>query len=98
MEDYSTTIKKVIKKYSNIEMNNYDINLLDEETGLDEIVMLYIVDELDKMYDGIVSQIIAESDYHVLTINNMTESITERLRHEHPKEMSKGEKGNENIK
>ena len=64
-----------IKKITDINMLNKDLNLFSHSCNISPIELIYIKDYIEKKINKDISKIFISYDYNVLTVNNLADAI-----------------------
>lgn len=79
LEIIKDNIHEIILKYTGKSVDNFDRHLLCEEYNFRLADFLYILRDLDAMYQCSIYDMFAQNDYSILTINNLANLIYERI-------------------
>ena len=79
LEIIKENIHEIILKYTSKSVDNFDRHLLCEEYNFWLADFLYILRDLDAMYQCSIYDMFAQNDYSILTINNLANLIYERI-------------------
>lgn len=74
-------IHDIIYQILNVDINDYDENLLSEHWNIDLVDWLYVFAELEKKYSDAVYDLFAENTYKIFTINNLAREIENIISH-----------------
>ena len=79
LEIIKDNIHEIILKYTGKSVDNFDRHLLCDEYNFRLADFLYILRDLDAMYQCSIYDMFAQNDYSILTINNFANLIYERI-------------------
>ncbi len=79
LEIIKDNIHEIILKYTGKSVDNFDRHLLCDEYNFRLADFLYILRDLDAMYQCSIYDMFAQNDYSILTINNLANLIYERI-------------------
>lgn len=79
LEKIKENIHEIILKYTGKSVDNFDRHLLCDEYKFRLADFLYILRDLDAMYQCSLYELFAQNDYSILTINNLANLIYERI-------------------
>ena len=79
LEIIKDNIHEIILKYTGKSVDNFDRHLLCDEYNFRLADFLYILPDLDAMYQCSIYDMFAQNDYSILTINNLANLIYERI-------------------
>ena len=79
LEIIKVNIHEIILKYTGKSVDNFDRHLLCDEYNFRLADFLYILRDLDAMYQCSIYDMFAQNDYSILTINNLANLIYERI-------------------
>ena len=79
LEIIKENIHEIIWKYTSKSVDNFDRHLLCDEYNFRLADFLYILRDLDAMYQCSIYDMFAQNDYSILTINNLANLIYERI-------------------
>ena len=79
LEIIKDNIHEIILKYTGKSVDNFDRHLLCDEYNFRLADFLYILRDLDAMYQCSIYDMFAQNDYSILTINNLANLIYDRI-------------------
>lgn len=79
LEKIKETIYEIILKYTGKSVENFDRHLLCDEYNFRLADFLYILRDLDAMYQCSIYDLFAQNDYSMLTINNLSNLIYRKI-------------------
>lgn len=79
LEKIKETIHEIILKYTGKSVDNFDRHLLCDEYNFRLADFLYILQDLNAIYQCSIYDLFAQNDYSMLTINNLSSLIYKKM-------------------
>lgn len=77
MQDIEKFLEDTIEKFTGVQIENKEKNIL--KMGVMPLELLYVIDEIEEKYGITVKELLADSDYTILSIRNLSCRIGELI-------------------